>query len=58
MRPDLARYASRGWSHVGTRLPCPDAQTSVEPFYDENRALKRLYRDEFVISMDRADYMP
>jgi len=31
-RPHLAWHASRGWSRVGTWLPCPDAQTSVPPF--------------------------
>src|SRR6185437_6892947 len=33
-----ARHASRGWSRVGTRLPCPDL-LSVRPFYDGSAAL-------------------
>jgi len=34
-RSCLAWHASRGWSRVGTWLPCPDEWTSVAPFYDE-----------------------
>ena len=30
----LPRHASRGWSRVGTRLPCPDVLWSVTPLYD------------------------
>jgi len=39
-RSCLAWHASRGWSRVGTWLPCPDEWTSVAPFYDENTGLQ------------------
>ena len=36
----LPWLASRGWSRVGARLPCPDVE-SVEPFYDGSGGLHR-----------------
>jgi len=39
-RPGLVWHASRGWSRVGTWLPCPDTVASVPPFYDEIASLK------------------
>jgi hypothetical protein len=36
----LPRHASRGWSRVGTRLPCTDSCPSVLPFYWPAAALK------------------
>jgi len=47
-RPELPWHASRGWSRVGTWLPCPDVPTSVPPLYDENSRLKRAGRIQFV----------
>ena len=43
---------------MGTWLPCPDAQASVPPFYDEIPGLKRPPRNRFVISISSVDHMP
>ena len=43
---------------MGTWLPCPDAQTSVPPFYVEIAGLKRPPCNQFVISISSGDYMP
>ena len=43
---------------MGTWLPCPDAQASVPPFYDEIPGLKRPPRNQFVISISSVDHMP
>jgi hypothetical protein len=53
----LPRHASRGWSRVGTRLPCPD-RSPVALFYWCSAWLESLRRDRFVISMSRAARMP
>jgi hypothetical protein len=53
----LPRHASRGWSRVGTWLPCTD-RWSVIPFYWAAAALKRPERDRFVISIDHVPSMP
>ena len=52
----LPRHASRGWSRVGTWLPCTD-RWSVIPFYWAVAALKRPQRDRFVISIDHVRSM-
>jgi hypothetical protein len=51
-----ASAASRGWSRVGTRLPCQDQQ-SCSYFYDGSAALGRASRDRFVIFIEPAVHM-
>src|ERR1022692_458666 len=51
-----ASAASRGWSRVGTRLPCQDHR-SVTHFYDGSVALGRPGRDRFVIFIEPAVHM-
>ena len=53
----LPRHASRGWSRVGTQLPCPDVLRSVTPFYDVLACLETPLRNQFVISIDRPLFM-
>ena len=42
---------------MGTRLPCPDASTSVARFYDEIASLQALVRDQFVILISLPDHI-
>jgi len=51
-----ASAASRGWSRVGTRLPCQDHR-SFTHFYDGSSARGRPVRDRFVIFIEPAVHM-